>query len=151
MELGTPVKLTIPSRWVVINRDHQAAQAELSQIAIILVRSAEAIGDLYMRMCDLIRESDITDDEVRHILESHFPPSRISEILRVSRAPREVYIRYTAGFFGFKAALRQCRGYQVTAAKELCRRKIRRAAERLVLLLGGPAELHVRGHVVKVD
>lgn len=150
MDLDKTTHLDIPTRWTLQKRDHQTATTELSKIAGLLVRGAEALGDLYMRMCDLIRESDLTDNEIRKILAPHFPQPRISEILRVSRAPREVYVRYTAGFFGFKAALRQCRGYQITPNAELCRRKIRRAAERLVLLVHGPAELSVRGHIVTV-
>lgn len=50
---------------------------------------------------------------------------------------------------GFKAVLAECRGYRLTPDGELRRRKIRRAAERLVLLMGqGSVEVH--GHRVVV-
>jgi len=101
-------------------------------------------------MCDLIRLHEMTDREIKESLGKHFPQPRISEIMRVSRAPDDVYRRYRAGFFGFKAALEQCRGYRVTSTSELNRRKIRRAAERLIVLLNGPAQLTVRGRVIEI-
>lgn len=123
---------------------------ELSNLASIIVRGCDAIHGVYMRICDLIRDTELTDAQIRDALSRHFPSSRISEILRVSRAPEDVYRRYRAGFFGFKAALEQCRGYTVTATPELNRRKIRRAAERLVTLLDGPGTLSIRGRTVAV-
>lgn len=151
MDLSSEIVLRLPSRWAVNRLDRIGTVNELAHLAKTLCTGCEALTGLYMRMCDLIRGSDLTDIEARAILSPHFSQPRISEILRVSRAPEAVYARYTAGFFGFKAALKECRGYQVTPIAELRVRKIRRAAERLVLLLGGPAQLRVREHRIIVD
>lgn len=151
MELSGLTVINFPSRWALRGKNARPALAELNSLAATIVRGCEAITGVYMRMTDLIRSTGLTDAQVREALEPHFPPARISEILRVSRAPESVYVRYTAGFFGFKAALRECRGYMVTPSDELRRRKIRRTAERLVLLLDGPAQITVRDHVVTVN
>lgn len=147
MELAPPVTLSFPSRWTI---GHKDAKVELGALAQTLTRGAEAMAGLYMRMCDLIRDAGLTDSEVREILSAHFPQPRISEILRVSRAPNEVYVRYTAGFFGFKSALKECRGYQVNTSAELNRRKTRRAAERLILLTGGSGSIQIKGKVITI-
>jgi len=150
MDLCAPTIVEFPSRWTIQKHDTVSAARELSSLAETLVKGCEAIHSLYMRMCDLIRQNQLSDNEVRKLLEKHFPHPRISEILRVSRAPDEVYRRYRAGFFGFKAALAECRGFTINSTSELTRRKIRRCAERLVLLLDGPGKLEIRGRVVSV-
>lgn len=75
----------------------------------------------------------------------------MSEILRVARAPEEIYSRYSTGFFGFKAALKSCRMYNVTPSEELTRRKIKRAAERLILLVNGAGEVRVNGRRIVIE
>lgn len=135
MELaGAGVSLTFPTRWV-ISGGQAEPEEELNRLCEILIKGADAIAGTYMRMCDLIRSSNVSDKRARGILSAYFPDSRVSEIIRVSRAPDEVYRRYTTGFFGFKAALREVRGYQITPTEELNRRKARRAAQRLTELL----------------
>lgn len=147
-ELAPGEIITFPSRWVIRRAGNY--ELELKQLAGIITRGAEAIAGVYMRMCDIVRQGSLTDSEVREILAPYFPQPRISELLRVSRAPEEVYKRYTAGFFGFKAALRECRGYQITGGPELLRRKIARAAERLILLTGGAGEVRIRGKLITI-
>lgn len=131
-------------------QDAKLAFDELGKLAEVLAKGCEALGGLYMRMTDLIRSSGLADSEVRQALDRHFSPARISEILRVSRAPEQVYLRYRGGFFGFKAALRESRGYRITPNQELQRRKVRRAAQRLVALMPQPGELAVGARVVSV-
>jgi hypothetical protein len=150
MELAQPKIIEVPARWTLGRFTPETAAIELQALGEVLNRGCEALGGLYMRMCDLIRSSGLSDSEVRKALDRHFPEARISEILRVSRAPEQVYLRYRAGFFGFKAALRECRGYQVTPTGELTRRKVRRAAQRLVALMPQPGELAIGGRVVSV-
>lgn len=139
----------VPSRWAIMPLDHAGALRELDRLAGVLVEGAEALGGLYMRICDTMREHQLTDTEIRSVLERHFPPPRVSEFIRIARAPEEVYRRYRGGFVGFRAALAECRGYHVHGDGWLTQRKIRRAAERLVLLLG-QGEVAVRGRRVIV-
>lgn len=139
-----------PSRWQLDRGKGVAAvRQEIADLAEIINRGTEAITGCYMRICDLIRSRGLTEAEVRDILSPHFPPPRISEILRVANAPEQVYLRYSTGFFGFKAALRVCRGYRVTPAARLLRVRARRAAERLILL-GFRGEMVVRGLTISV-
>lgn len=153
MELAAPKTLTIPCRWSVNNRQLTSveAQNEIAGLAEIVKEGTRAIAGVYMRLCDVIRDAQLSDDDVRTALRPHFKDARISEILRVSRAPYEVYSRYSAGFFGFKATLSMCRGFRVPLSPEMRRRKIRRAAERLISLLDGPQIIPVRGRVVRVE
>lgn len=138
-----PSTITVPSRWDWTNRSRVEVLQELDKCAQILVKGTEALSGLYLKMCDMIREHGLTDDEIRVALCKHFPPPRISEFLKVARAPDLVYRRYRAGFVGFKAVLAECRGYRIHQDEWLKRRKIRRAAERLMLLMpqGGSVEV----------
>lgn len=140
--------IRIPDRWMLEKCSDPAR--ELDRIAGLLVVGIGALGGLYLRMCDLVRNGILTESQSREILSRHFPPPRVSEILRVAGAPDEVYNRYRAGFFGFKAALRECRGYRVTPSRELRRRKLQRAAERLLELLGGEGEINIRDRSIVV-
>ena len=145
--------ISFPGRFVIRTGEQRKVaelERELDSMARILVEGCRAISGLYMRMCDVIRDGPFTDDDVRRILGQHFPPSRVSEILRVARAPERVYQKYAAGFFGFKAALRATRFYQITPSQELKRRKLRRAAERIVSLTDGPVEFTIRDRVISV-
>jgi hypothetical protein len=143
-------QLLIPSRFDLERRDHEQALRELDRLSGILVQGTQALGGLYMRIVTLIRESAMTPAECRKVLEKHFPESRISEILRVANAPDEIFRRYTAGFFGFRAALKQCRGYQLPDTAEIQQRKIKRTAARLVRLMN-QGEIFVAGRVVSVS
>jgi len=138
--------LVVPSRLPA-----RSAVKELSLMADSLIRNCEAVAGLYRAMTDLIREAELTDEEVRGALDGKFPQPRISEILRVCRASDDVYHRYRAGFFGFKAALAETRGYTVTPSRELFRRKLRRTAERLVKLAGDDqTEIEILGRKVVI-
>lgn len=142
VELEPEERISIPGRWAVGNpADYRA---ELKRLAVVFAAGTQALGGLYMRICDTIRKSNLTDSEVRSVLESNLSAARVSELLRVAHAPEEVYIRYTTGFFGFKAALRECRGYVVTPSEELRRRKMRRTAERLIILAGGATQITIK-------
>ena len=143
--------LEVPARWTLFSGvDVAEAKREIVRFAGIINRGTEAISGLYMRMVDMIRHYGLTDAEVNELLREHFPGPRISEILRVSRASDEVYNRYRTGFFGFKAALQECRGYAVTPSQELKRKKVRRAAERLIVL-GAQGVIKVRGKTVTIS
>lgn len=150
MELADAVTITFPSQWAIVKLRDADAQIEIKNMAKTIQRGTAAVVGLYMRMCQTIRQSTLSDAQVRDILSDHFNDQRISEILRVSRAPEQVYQKYTAGFFGFKAALRECRGYRIMETEDLHRRKLRRAARRLVELTSEPMELEVQGRVVSI-
>lgn len=149
-DLGGEVTLTFPQRWTVGCLDLGQSKRELDRLSSICIRGADAVIGVYMRICDLIRSGPLTDDEARSILSNHFAQPRVSEILRVARAPDEIYSRYTAGFFGFKAAVRQCRAYNITPADELKRRQIRRAIGRLISLAEGPAVFQHGGRTIEI-
>jgi hypothetical protein len=117
-------------------KSHAEVEAELDTLAQTLSVGVSRLGELYLRICDLIRDTNFPETDMRRILGKYFPPPRVSEFLRVANASEVVYRRYRAGFFGFKAALRECRGYDITPSEELRRRQIRRAAERLATLAG---------------
>jgi hypothetical protein len=136
MELTEPLPLLVPGRWTVGKLNYGQAVSELDRLAGILAHGVDQLHGLYMRMCDLIRDNNLSDDDVRLALCKHFSPPRVSEFLRVAHAPDAVYRRYHGGFVGFKAALRECRGYRVTPNEQLRRRKIQHAAQRLARLAG---------------
>ena len=143
--------MSFPLRWTVGRLDCGQSIRELERLSSLCVRGAEAVIGVYMRICDLIRSGSLGDEQARSILSARFSRQRVSEIMRVARAPDEIYSRYTAGFFGFKAAVRQCRAYNVTSTSELKRRQVRRTAQRLVSLVGGPATIKVLDRVVTVS
>ena len=134
-----------------MKRDTRAAIRDVRTLAQVAAQGMVAVAGVYMRMCDLIRSANLTDDDIRSALVDIFPQSRISEILRVARAPDETYRRYRMGMFGFKAALAECRGYRINPTSVLTTRRIRRAAERLVKLSDGPLTVRVRDRTVVVS
>jgi hypothetical protein len=145
-----PTVLEIPNRfWDLTKRTHAEAVEEIGRLAGILSTGATALGGLYSRVCDLIRKNNLTDREIRDTLSKHFPSSRVAEFIRVANAPPEVYRRYYGGFIGFKTALAECRGYQIHTDDELRKKKIRRAAERLIALLA-EGEVTIKGVRVTV-
>lgn len=145
------VIIAVPSRWQFRQLSRREAVAELDRLGGIISKGVEALHGVYMGLTDLIRDHGLSDGEVRSALAGKFPQPRISELIRVARAPNEVYRRYQCGFFGFKAALQECRGYQITPSEELHRRKIRRTAERLLHLVKGPATIEIAGHTIIVS
>lgn len=106
MDLGHPILIKCPNRWTLCTNSEQA-KLEIAELAEVINQGTQALGGVYMRICDTIRNAGLLDSEVRKALSPHFPPPRISEILKVCRAPEMVYARYHAGFFGFRAALSQ--------------------------------------------
>lgn len=150
-ELAAPKTVAFPNRWTLrAFDDPMEAVSEINSLAQTLVTGAEAISGVYMRMCDVIRKADLPDWKVRQQLGKYFPQPRVSEIMKVARASDEVYLRYSAGFFGFKSALKQCRAYSITPSQELKRRQVRRAAERLIALLGH-GEVQVKDSKVTIS
>lgn len=143
--------LALPDRWVTEKLSHTEALREVKNLGNVLNKATTAVGHCYMRLCDVIRDYKLTDDEVRVALKDSFPKQRISELLRVANAPGEIYARWHTGFFGFKAALRECRYYNITKTDVLLDRQKRRAAERLVKLAGAGEVIEVCGHYVRID
>ncbi len=143
------VEITIPGRWDLTRYTHAERIQEIDRLARILTQGTEALYGLYMRLCDHIRDAQLTDDEIRKHLSPHFSAPRISEFIRMANAPKDVYFQYRAGFIGFRATLQVCRGYTVNVPEHVKRKKIRRVAERLVGLMGS-GEVEVRGKKVTV-
>lgn len=154
VELCQPAQLTIPGRWAIndTSADRESVLRQLDEMAGTLASGAEALCGLYMRMSDTVRDYGVPNDEARKILSRHFPPARVSEFLRVANAPPEIYRRYRAGFFGFKAALAECRGYRLTDDAHQKKKKMRYSATRLLKLAGyAPAEILVLGFKVTIE
>lgn len=147
---GVELVVTKISRWDCRKRSHSEAVQELGNLVRTLSIGAEQLTNLYMRICDLIRLHQLSDDEIRGITAPHFPAPRVSEFIKIANAPDEVYRRYRAGFIGFRAALNECRGYRLHTDDHLKRRKIRRAAQRLITLMG-QGEVTVSGKKVIVS
>lgn len=139
----------LPCRWSHDIRTHEDALLDIDRCGRLLAEGVERLSGLYLRICDDIRNHGLTENEIRATLGKHFPPPRVSEFIRVANAAPETYRRYRFGLVGWKATLAECRGYKQTPTKELTRRRIRRCAERLVLLLGR-GEVQVRGRRVSV-
>lgn len=149
MELARESTITFPSQWY-LKEEAVDDKRELMRLADIVARGTVALAGVYMRICQVIRSGALADEEVRKILEPYFSGPRISELLRVSRAPEAVYVRYRGGFFGFKAVLRQCRGYTVTPDIELRRRKLRRTAQRLVILAENETRIQLPEWLIEI-
>jgi len=147
--LRNPMRISIPGRWDSIVTSRDAAKCEIQKCVQCLAIGTEALHGVYMRICDLIRQHSFTDAEVRELLADRFPPPRVSELLRVANAPPETYRRYRCGFVGFRAALAECRGYRINDTEHLKRRKIKRAASRLLSLMGA-GQVEVGGHRITI-
>ena len=141
----------LPRRWDLEKRDRESAKREIARCAELLARGVDAVCNLYMRICDQIRDHELTDGEIRGLLSRHFPPPRVSEFIRVANAPRETYMRYRAGLVGFRAVLQECRGYHILAPEHIHKKKVRRAAERLLTLMGDRREVEILGHRIRID
>lgn len=150
MEITNAKTIAFPCRWKLGKMTEEQSINEIDSLSRVLIEGCEAIAGVYMRLCDTIRESEAEDWVIRRSLSKHFSQPRVSEIMRVSRAPDDVYLKYTAGFFGFKAALEACRYYNITPTEHLKRRKVMRAAERLVQLTGGSGELRIRDRLITI-
>jgi len=107
-----PFTLEIPRAFIKKSATREEILDQLEKMAGTVASNVEAIGSLYMRICDVIRESNIPHKDARAVLSKHLNKQRTSEILCVSRAPREVYLRYRTGLFGFNAALKETRSNQ---------------------------------------
>jgi len=144
-ELAKPVELTLPTRWFRPSRQQsrEASIEQLRDLGRLFIRSALAVGDLYLRICDHIRAYDLDPDEVTQALrDASFPPSRISEIRRVAFAPENLYREFMSKGLGFRVALEKTRMYYAARRGERRgkRRKLRRASMRVVELVKDLAE-----------
>lgn len=146
--LAPDFKLEIPSRWAFIKRDAPAEEvlSQLEAMAQIARNGSEALVGLYMRICDVIRQTNIPHKDARKVLSKYFCQPRVSEILRVSRAPHDVYTRYRIGFFGFKAALRATRLDQLGTGANRWELNRKRAVRHIrKLLYDRPGEIEAQG------
>lgn len=147
-ELSSPTSVSFPGRWTLGELTDEQTVIEIENLSRIIVQGCEAISGVYMRLVGRIRECSLPDWKIRRELGKHFPQPRVSEIMRVARAPQDVYLKYSAGFFGFKSALKQCRYYHTSPTQMLLERQARRAAERLIALLGDTGRIRVKGRLV---
>ena len=140
VEMVPPVELQVPGRWFrhVRGQAREVSLEQLRDLGRLFIKSAVAVGDLYLRMCDHIRAYDLDPDEVASALkDAGFPPSRISEIRRVAFAPENLYREFMTKGYGFRVALTKTRMYYEVRRgdKRTKRRKLRRASARVFRLL----------------
>jgi len=157
--MSPPVELKLPGRWFQRSRSQsrETSIEQLRDLGRLFIRSALAVGDLYLRICDHIRAYDLDPDEVAQALrDASFPPSRISEIRRVAFAPDNLYREFMAQGLGFRVALEKTRMYYAVRRGERRskRRKLRRASMRVLELvkdLGeGSWEYRAKNHLLSV-
>ena len=132
--LSSPTTIHFPARFRLYHRNATRVQllGELSKMGATFSRGAEAMRGLYYQIADMIRRHDFSDSEVREALKQHFPEQRISELLRVARAPQEVFNKYELKLIGFRAALKEAREFTLPKTEARTKRQLRRSAERLV-------------------
>ena len=147
----TVTTLTVPDRFRQRRIDREQALREITVLGCLISRGTQAIGRCYLRITDTIREFELADGEVREALRGQFADSRISELLRVANSPNEVYNRWQAGFWGFKAALRECRYYNISPPARLIAKQKQRAAERLVKLATDGEEIRVKEWILRIQ
>lgn len=145
------ITVSIPDRFRQTKISREQAITEVRHLGYLVARTIDAVAGCYMRICDAVREFKLSDGEVREALKGCFADSRISEIIRVANSPDAIYHRWKAGFFGFRAALRECRLYNVTPGPRLIAKQKRRAAERLVKLAGAGERIEVLGYYIRID
>lgn len=153
-ELAVAFSLEIPSRWALVDNKSMPRNqviAYIEELASTTAKGVEALQGLYMRMCDTIRESRLTDEDATSALSKHFPEPRVMEILTVCHASEEVYTQYRSSFFSFRTRLKQCRLYHVTPTKQLKQRQIARASRRVVELLGEPTKFSIDGWTIILE
>jgi len=104
VELVLPVELKLPGRWFQRARgqSREASLEQLRELGRLFIKSAVAVGDLYLRICDHVRAYDLDPDEVGAALrDAGFPASRVSEIRRVAFAPSNIYNEFMTKGIGF--------------------------------------------------
>jgi len=129
--------IKVPSRWWLSERTdtHPDALARLGELGTIFQKGTEALGGLYLRICDHIRVYKITPDDARATLSKvGFRRQRISEVLRVASAPANIYNEYKARLTSFRIALTKTRMYYMVAKNKprYRQRQLQRAGIRLV-------------------
>jgi len=83
-----------------------AIEQEVNRLAMDVVTAEVATGDKYFRLCSYIREKKVLEVTVRREMEEcGFRGSRISEVLKVCSAPKDVWEGYLGKLFSFKKAL----------------------------------------------
>ncbi len=137
IELAPPIEVKIPSRhWLPEKTDsRREVLVTLCNLGTLFQKGSEALGGLHLRICDTVRQHELTPEEVRFtLLAVGWGKVRISEVMRVAYAPHKVYNEFSARLIGFKVALSKTRLYYMAGRGKLRykRRKLQRAAVRLV-------------------
>jgi len=137
IELAPAIEVKLPSRhWLPERADSKrSALVTLCELGTVFKKGAEALGGLYLRICDTVRKYELTPEEVRFTLSAvGWSKVRISEVMRVAYAPQKVYNEFSARLIGFKVALSKTRLYYMAGRGKLRykRRQLQRAAVRLV-------------------
>jgi hypothetical protein len=124
---------------------------ELTKLVHTLSSGAKVLSGLYMRVCDMMRNYNLSDDDIRTVLRPHFSNPRICDFLKIVHSPDEVYRKYRGGFIGFRATIEQCRTFLVPQTELLKTKRVRRVAARLLFLMNHqPCEIRTLGFKVMI-
>ena len=137
INLAPDIEVRIPSRHWLPDRTQTRREVlvTLCNLGATFKKGSEALGGLYLRICDHIRQYEITPEEARFTLASvGFDKVRASEVIRVAYAPAKVYNEFSARLIGFKVALSKTRLYYMAGRgkQRYKRRQLQRAGVRLV-------------------
>jgi hypothetical protein len=143
-----------PPMWMNKSVGRTQVLALLSDMGKTFFDGARAVRGLYYDIVRMIRRHEFTDAEVRSALSNYFSEPRICELLRVARAPDNIFLRYEAQQIGFGVALKQARAFRVPKSDGWKKRKLRRSAERLVAMCQESGQkvvsIYVQGFQVEV-
>lgn len=137
INLAPDITVNIPSvHWLPQPADtHREALVTLCNLGTVFKTGSEALGGLYLRICDTVRKYELVPEEVRFtLLAVGWSKVRISEVIRVAYSPPAVYHEFSARLIGFKVALSRTRLYYMAGRgkKRYKRRQLQRAGVRLV-------------------
>lgn len=135
-DLAPEIELSIPSlHWLPEASDsHADVLDRLARLGTIFKTGSEALGGLYLRICEHIRHYRITPEEARVTLcNCGFSKVRVSEVLRVAYCPPNLYNEFRARVIGFRVCLKKTRLYYMAGRHKTRykRRQLQRAGVRL--------------------
>lgn len=89
------------------------------ELGLAIIQKTAVVNDAYFKLCSHLRtaKSTISTEAHRKVLyDLGYNKARVSEILRVSQAPDDVWSEYNARLIGFNRALEAVRGTKPTPA-----------------------------------
>lgn len=141
-ELSGPVTVVFPGQFHLTQGKPSREQVleQIDSMAATLNKGATAVRGLYLRICQTIREHNISDEDARATLGRHMPEPRVSEMLRIARSDKDLWARFEAGIIGYRSALRGARYYSINT-ETWKKRALRRTAQNFIKIAGKESRL----------